>query len=63
MAVVQTVLLFGSTTCVLTPQLDKSLDGFHHHAVQQMAGMGPKLQHYGTWVYPPIGAALEMVGL
>ena len=29
-AVVQAVLLFGSKTWVLTPQLDKSLKGFHH---------------------------------
>ena len=28
-----------------------------------MAGMGPKRQRDGTWVYPPIGAALSMVGL
>ena len=28
-----------------------------------MAGMGPKFQWDGTWVYAPIGAALEMVGL
>ena len=28
-----------------------------------MAGMGPKHQWEGTWVYPPIGAALATVGL
>ena len=28
-----------------------------------MAGMIPKRQRDGTWVYTPIGAALEMVGL
>ena len=28
-----------------------------------MEGMGPKRQRYGTWVYPLIGAALEMVGM
>ena len=48
---------------VLTPHLDKSLEGFHHRAAQRMAGLGPKLQRDGTWVYPPIGAALAMVGL
>ena len=26
-------------------------------------GMAPKHQQYGTWVYSPIGAALEMVVL
>ena len=43
-AVVQAVLLFGSETWVLTPRLEKSLDGFHHQAVWQMAGMVPKCQ-------------------
>ena len=41
-AVVQAVLLFGSETWVLTPQLEKSLEGFHRRAAQRMAGMGPK---------------------
>ena len=41
MVVVQAVLLFGSETLVVTPRMDKSLAGFHHRAVWQMAGMGP----------------------
>ena len=28
-----------------------------------MVGMGPKHQRDGTWVYPPIGAAIEIVRL
>ena len=62
-AVVQAVLLFGSKTWVTTPWMDKALKGFHHQVVQQMAGMVPKRQRDGTWVYAPIGEALEMVGL
>ena len=45
------------------PRLDKYLEGFHHWAVRRMAGMGTKCQQDRTWVYTPIGAALEMVGL
>ena len=63
MAVVQAVLLFGSKMLVLNSRLEKDLDGFHHEAAQRMVGMGPKRQQDGTWVHPPIGAALEMVGL
>ena len=63
MVVVQAVLLFGSKTWVLTPRLEKSLEGFHHWLEQRMAGMAPKRQRDRKWVYPPIGAALEMVGL
>ena len=48
MAVVQAVLLFGSDTCVLSPPLEKALEGFCHRAAQRMAGMGPKHQPDGT---------------
>ena len=60
---VQSVLLFGSETWVVTPQIEKSLTGFHHWAIRKMTVMGPERQLYGTWLYPPIGAALAMVGL
>ena len=62
-AVVKTVLMFGSENWFLTHQLEKDLEGFHHWAARRMAGMGPKRQLGGTWVYPLIGAALKMVGL
>ena len=61
--VVQAVLLFGSETWVLTPWLEKSLEGFHHREARRMTGMHPKRQRYGLWVYPPIGVALKMVVL
>ena len=63
LAVLQAVLLFGSNMWVLTPRLEKSLEGFLHQLVQSMLGMGPKLQQGGTWVYPLIGVALEIVRL
>ena len=47
-AVVQAVILFGSATWVLTPQLEKSLEVLHHRVVWRMAGMGPRLQRDGT---------------
>ena len=47
----------------MTPRTEKALKCFHHRAVQRMAGMGPKRQWDGTWLYPPIGSALEKVGL
>ena len=62
-AVVQVLILFGSETWVLTPWLEKYLKVSHHRVVRRMAGMGPKCQRDGTWVYTPIGADLEMVGL
>ena len=47
----------------MTPRMEKSLKGFHHWAVRRMAGMVPKSKRDGTWLYPPIGAALKTVGL
>ena len=60
---VQLVLLFGLDMWVVNPRLDKALAGFHHWAVHRMEDMGPEIQLKGTWVYPPIGTALETVGL
>ena len=62
-AVVQAVLLFRSKTWVLNPRLEKSLEGFHHQSVWQMASMSPKPQRDVTWVCPLIGTALIMVVL
>ena len=62
-AVVQAELLFRLETWVVPPCLDKALMGFHHQAVQGVAGMGPKRQLNRTWVYPPIGAELSTVVL
>ena len=60
---VQAVLLFGSETWVLTPWLEKSIEGSHHRAERRITGMFPKCHRDRTWVYLPIGVALEMVGL
>ena len=62
-AVVQSVILGGSETWLVTPQLNKSLTGFYHQVFWRMAGMRPERQLDGTWVYTPIGAALATVGL
>ena len=63
MAVVQAVLMFGYNTWVMIPRLKKFLKGFNHRSERKMTDIGSKRQLYGTWVYPPIGAALPMVGL
>ena len=47
---VQVVLLFGFKTWVLTPCLEKVLQGSHHQAARQMAGMGSRRQRYKLWV-------------
>ena len=61
--VVQAVLLFRPKTWVLNPWLEKNLEGFHHRASRWVAGMVLKRQWDRTWLYPPIGAVLDIVGL
>lgn len=63
-AIVQAVLLFSVETWVLTPQMLRHLEGFHHRVVRRIAKMGPS-QRPGTneWVYPPVDGALEVAGL
>ncbi len=64
-AIVQSVLLYGSETWVLSPAAMARLEGFHIRAAYWMLAKehvprrGPNLQ----WVYPPSEAVLEECGM
>jgi len=63
-AIVQSVLLYGSETWVLSPAAMARLEGFHIRAAYRMAKehvpqRGPNLQ----WVYPSSEAVLEDCGM
>jgi hypothetical protein len=60
---VMSVLLFGSETWSLTLVTLKQLDGFHHKAAWQMAGMQPTHNGEGHWTYPCNTQALKTVGV
>jgi len=63
-AVVQSVLLYGSETWVVTPAVLKVLEGFHHRAARRLSGRQPRyLPREGSWFYPPIEEALEAAGM
>jgi hypothetical protein len=62
-ATVQSILLFGSETCNLSPVSVKSLEGFHIRATWRMAGKRPQKLPDGTWTYPNSAAVLDKVGL
>jgi hypothetical protein len=63
-AVVQTVLLFGSESWVLTPSMLGKLEGFHQHIARRLTGRTPVyLRSEGTWQYQPLGNAMEEAGL
>ncbi len=63
-AIVQSVLLYGSETWVLSPAVLARLKGFHIRAAYRMAKKhvprrGPNQQ----WVYPPSNKVLEECGM
>ena len=41
-ALVQAIFLFGLEKWVATPQIIRTLEGFHHRAVRQMTGKQPQ---------------------
>ena len=61
--VVQEVLLFGSETWVMTPVWRRPLRVSTNGRYGVWRAWPPKRQRIGTWVYPPIGAVLETVGM
>ena len=61
-ATVQSVLLLGSETRVLTPSTLARLEGFHVKAARRMTGKIPVLAH-GIWTYPKTSEVLATAGL
>ena len=63
-AVVQSLLLYGSETWVVTPQMLTLLDGFHHRCTRRIAGMAPKFDvRTNSWSKPPIEEAFALTKL
>jgi len=61
-AVVQSVLLFGSETWVISDRMMKALRGFHHRAARRITGMMPH-RVGGEWVYPATSDVLKKAGM
>jgi ssDNA-binding Zn-finger/Zn-ribbon topoisomerase 1 len=62
-AVVQSVLLYGSESWTMTPQMLAVLRSFHHKIARRISGYLPQRNQDDTWHYPPITEALETAGL
>jgi hypothetical protein len=63
-AIVQSVLLYGSETWVLSPAVLARLEGFHIHAAYRMAKKHvPRRGPHQQWVYPPSDKVLEECGM
>jgi len=61
-AIVQSVLLYGCETWVLTEPMLKVLRGFHHRVARRITNKQPYLQN-GDWIYPPLDEALDAANL
>ena len=63
-AVVQSVLLYGCETWVVTPRVLAALEGFHNRMARWLSGMTPiYLPQEDWWDYPPIEEAREAAGM
>jgi Reverse transcriptase (RNA-dependent DNA polymerase)/Ulp1 protease family, C-terminal catalytic domain len=62
-SIVQSVLLYGSESWVLTTPMLKALNGFHHRIARKISGLMPTRIDDNNWYYPPIEDALEIAGL
>jgi hypothetical protein len=61
-AIVQSVLLYGSETWTVNPQMLQVLEGFHHQIARRITNKMPYL-HNDHWIYPDIAEALAEAGL
>ena len=59
----QSVILYISETWVVTGEMLKVLEGFHHWETRRITGMTATLGANGKWKYPPMATALESAGL
>ena len=62
-AVVQETLLFGAESWVMSPQIGKTLGGFHHRVALGLKKMQPNRNGLSRWIYPPLDTAMKEVGL
>ena len=63
-AIVQSVLLYGSETWVLSPAVMARLEGFHIHAAYRIAKEHtPRRGMNRQWIYPPSNKVLEECGM
>jgi RNA polymerase-binding transcription factor DksA len=65
LAVVQSVLLYGSETWVLSKKMKGMLESFHHGCARQMTRrfIRPDPENDGEWIAPPTAITLAAAGL
>jgi hypothetical protein len=61
--VIQSELLYGAKSCVLTERMMVSLRSFHHRCARFIAGDHIRQMPDGSWICPENAAVLEIAGL
>ena len=62
-AIVQSVLLYGSESWVITLSMEKQLQSFHRRCARYITGQHIRQNDDGTWTYPSSENVLGMAGL
>ena len=62
-AVAQSIILYGSKIWVVTGEMLKVLEGFHHRAARQITGLTEKCRAGREWEYPSVEEAMETAGI
>ena len=62
-AVVQTVLIYGSESWVVSGDIMRKLRSFHHRVARYLTGRHIRKNADGTWTCPPSADVLERAGL
>ena len=62
-SVEQTVILYGIESWVVTGEMLKSLEGFHHRAVQRIAVMTVHRVEDIEWEYPSLDNKMKSAGI
>ena len=62
-AVVQLVLLYESESWVVTGEMIKILESFHHQVARRITGMAAQRTIDGEWDWPPVSEELKTAGI
>jgi hypothetical protein len=65
-ATIQTVLLYGSKTWVVTDEILQMLTSFHHGVTRRLTGRYPRPTSDtddDDWIYPSIKETLQIAGI
>ena len=63
LVVVQSFMLCGLETWVLTPRMKRVLGGLHYRVARRLTGRQPRRGQERVWVYPPLEDEMEEAGL